>query len=196
MISNIVNDIKQQIESLNIFCELSGLVKPIPIKDKILPFSCELSLDECKVGTEIAPSNKNKLVGFFEQVGIVNELESFAGYCGRSLYKGNISFVVWYNCDSVKITNKGVEIDCCNKQGYIQEKIITAIKATTFTNDVLLTVVLGVISISDYNFGKYNVLERLKHHPFYAFEVSIPVEFILNTNCSNGLDIEITKEVC
>lgn len=197
MIQNIVQPIKDNLAALNIFCELAGLVKPLPNKEQILPFSCDLSLDDCKNGTEVTPSNKNKMVGFFERISDMNELDfGQGGSCSPILYEATVGFVVWYNCDSITVNNAGESIDCCQKQGFIQEKIISTIKGTAFTSNLFSNVTLQQISVREYNFNRYKFNERLKHHPFYAFEVVIPVQFILNANCGNVIDIEITKEEC
>lgn len=194
MIENVVQQIKTELEGLNLFDELAGLVKPVPFKDMVLPFSCDLALDECKKGTEVAPSSNKKIVAFFERVNEAQEIED--DFCKSAMYSATVSLVVWYNCESITVINAGESIDCCQKQGFIQEKIINTIKGASFTSDIFANVTLDLMSFREYNFSKYQINERLKHHPYYAFEIMIPFRFILNNSCAGSLDIQITKEEC
>lgn len=194
MISVIVSNIKQSLDTLNVFCELAGLVKAVPYQDKLLPFSCELSLDDCKNGTEATPSKNKKLVGYFEVNQ--NPIELDFGKEKNRLYSGELSFIVWYNCDSVKVEDRMNEIGCCDKQAYLQEFFASAILETNFDSNLFANFEFKQINFMDYDFAGYEISTRLKHHPYYAFRINVPFHYIVNDNCATGLDITVEKLDC
>lgn len=194
MISIIVSNIKQSLDTLNVFCELAGLVKAVPLQDRLTPFSCELSLEDCKKGTEITPSQKNKLVGFFEQTKAPVELDF--GENKNRLYTGEVQFVAWYNCDSVRVVNQGDEVGCCDKQAYLQELFASTILDTQIVSNLFANFDFGQIKFMDYDYRGFEINDRLKHHPFYAFKIIIPFTYVINDSCATGLDITVEKLDC
>lgn len=197
MINNIVSLLQSDLNSLGVFDIIGGISKPTPFGSgtgrRILPFDCNSSLDDCKNGTELQPSDKVKMLGFFEQIGDINENEILKK---QSKFKSKIRFNVWYNCNSITVQNNGIDINCCDKKGFIQESVLNTIKNTDLTNTLFSYSNLSNYTIKDYEWNNYTINDRFKYHPYYAFSIEIDLEFILNKNCADSIDITLIKELC
>lgn len=197
MISNIVSILQTNLNALGVFDIIGGISNPMPFgmgeTRKILPFDCDSTLDDCKKGTELQPSDRYKMFGFFEQLESISEVDEFKK---QSRYKSKLRFNFWYNCNSITVQNKGNEIDCCDKKGFITESILTTIKKSNLSSDLFSYTSLENFSINDYDFKGYTINERYKYHPYYSFSIDFDVYFILNKNCDNSIDITLIKEVC
>lgn len=199
MTNDIADIIKSKIEGLPFVDRLAGLVKVLTIseetdlgkKRKSFPVACNVSASECNNISklkDLTPDSSKRSVMYFEEFGGTVMTGTDRNYL---LFRSSVRLVCWLNLKKMGLTDCGWSSTAVLS---IMKELSSMTQPANYNNKYIQLQVkqINEAEKSPLIFSKYTYDEASNQYliyPYDYFAINITVEFKINANCIDPLEI-------
>lgn len=199
MTNDIADIIKDKIDGLPFVDRLAGMVKVLTIseetdtgkKRKSFPVACNVSASECNNVSklkDLTPDSSKRSVMYFEELGGTVMTGTDRNYL---LFRSSVRLVCWLNLQKMGLTDCGWSSTAVLS---IMKELSSMTQPANYNSKYIQLQVkqINEAEKSPLLFSKYTYDEATNQYliyPYDYFAINITVEFKINSNCIDPLEI-------